>query len=71
VILNESTFLLEWVKLSPRVWSFIPTNETYHITQVIEVVIKQGKHVGVYPIDDDAWINVGQWVEYQKEIEKW
>ena len=54
--------------MSPRVWSFILTNETYHITQLIEVVIKQDKHVGIYPIDDDAWIDLDQQTKYQKVV---
>ena len=28
------------------------------------------KKVGVYPIDDESWIDVGQWVEYKKIVEK-
>mgnify|MGYP004146148829 CR=1 FL=1 len=28
-----------------------------------------GKKVGVFPIDDDAWIDVGQWAEYHKTID--
>ena len=26
--------------------------------------------VGVYPVDEDSWIDVGQWAEYQKAVEK-
>ena len=37
---------------------------------MIEDAKNNGKRVGVYPIDDDAWIDVGQWAEYQKAIEK-
>ena len=29
-----------------------------------------GKKVGVYPIDDDAWIDVGEWAEYRQAIER-
>jgi dTDP-glucose pyrophosphorylase/predicted transcriptional regulator len=56
--------------LNPDVLQLIPKNKFYHITHLIEDVKNQGKKVGIYPIDDDAWIDVGQWAEYQKTVEK-
>ena len=35
----------------------------------IEDVKNIGKKVCVFPIDDDAWIYVGQWAEYKKVME--
>ena len=56
--------------LDPDVLKLIPKNKFYHITHLIEDAKIQGKKVGVFPIDDDAWIDVGQWAEYQKAIDK-
>ena len=28
------------------------------------------KQVGVYPIDDESWIDVGQWSEYHKAVDR-
>jgi len=56
--------------LHPDVLKLIPENKFYHITHLIEDIKNQGKTVGVFPIDDDAWIDVGQWAEYKKAIEK-
>ena len=55
--------------LNPSVLYLIP-NKLYHITHLIKDVEKSGKRVGVYPIDDDAWIDVGQWAEYQKVVKE-
>jgi dTDP-glucose pyrophosphorylase len=55
--------------LNPDVLNLIPKNKIYHITHLIEDAKKQGKRVGVFPIDDDAWIDIGQWAEYKKAIE--
>ena len=33
-------------------------------------VQKNGKKVGVYPVDEEAWIDVGQWSEYQQAIDR-
>ena len=56
--------------LNPDILSFVPKNKFYNMTQLIEDAKNQGKKVGVFPIDDDAWIDVGQWSEYQKVVEK-
>lgn len=56
--------------LNPDVLHFIPKGKIYHITHLIEDAKKNGKRIGVYPIDDDAWIDVGQWAEYQKAVER-
>ena len=55
--------------LNPDVLKLIPENKFYHITHLIEDAKNQGKKVGVFPIDDDAWVDVGQWAEYKKAIE--
>ena len=56
--------------LSPDILHLIPEGKLYHITQLIDDAMKNGKRVGVFPVDDDAWIDVGQWAEYQKALEK-
>jgi len=56
--------------LNPDVLNLIPENKFYNITHLIEDAKNNGKKVGVYPIDDDAWIDVGQWTEYQKAFTK-
>ena len=56
--------------LNPDILMMIPKNKFYHITHLIEDAKNQGKKVGVFPIDDDAWIDVGQWAEYKKAIDK-
>ncbi|MGD9992108.1 MAG: sugar phosphate nucleotidyltransferase [Salinivirgaceae bacterium] len=54
--------------LNPSVLSFIPDNKFYHITHVIEQLMKDNKKVGVYPVSEKSWIDIGQWVEYEKNI---
>jgi NDP-sugar pyrophosphorylase family protein len=56
--------------LNPDVLHLIPADKLYHITHLIEDAKKSGKRVGVYPIDDDAWIDIGQWAEYKKAVER-
>jgi dTDP-glucose pyrophosphorylase len=56
--------------LNPDVLSIIPVDKFYHITHLIEDLKNEGKKVGIYPIQDDDWIDVGQWAEYKKALEK-
>jgi len=56
--------------LNPDVLNLIPKNKFYHITHLIEDAKNQGKKIGVFPIDDDAWIDIGHWAEYKKAIDK-
>ena len=63
-LINTGLYLL-----NPNILELIPKNKFYHITHLIEDAKKQGKKVGVFPIDDEAWIDVGQWAEYKKVME--
>ena len=54
--------------LKPEVLKLIPESKFYHITHLIEDGKNQGKKVGVFPIDEDAWIDIGQWAEYKKIV---
>ena len=55
--------------LNTEVLDLIPKNTFFHITHLIEKAKNQGMKVGVFPIDDDAWIDVGQWAEYRQAVE--
>lgn len=54
--------------LNPEVLELIPENTFFHITHLIEKANDQGMKVGVFPIDDHAWLDVGQWTEYKKTV---
>ena len=54
--------------LNPDILSFIPQNKFYHITHLIATLNKNDKKIGVYPVDEDSWIDIGQWAEYKKAI---
>jgi len=55
--------------LNPDVLQLISKNKIYHITDLIKDAQTHGKKVGVFPIDEDAWIDVGQWSEYRQAVE--
>ncbi len=56
--------------LSQDILKIIPTDHFYHITDLISDAQKLGKKIGVYPVSEESWIDIGQWEEYKQAIEK-
>ena len=56
--------------LNPNLVKLIPKNKTYDMTDFIQLLKRKNKQVGVYPIDDSSWIDVGQWTEYRKTVDR-
>jgi len=56
--------------INPRILSIIPRNKKYDFNELFDDAKRKKKKVGVYPIDEKSWIDVGQWSEYKKAIEK-
>jgi NDP-sugar pyrophosphorylase family protein len=50
--------------------SLIPEGEFYHITQLIEDVKNKGERIGVFPISENAWMDVGEWGKYKETLER-
>lgn len=56
--------------LNPEILALIPDDVYFDITDLMNVLISQGNNIGVYPIAEHDWIDVGQWSEYHAAIEK-
>ena len=56
--------------LEPHLINEIPQNEFYHITYLIEKLVKENRRVGVFPINEGSWRDVGNWEEYLKQFIK-
>ena len=56
--------------LNPNVLNLIPKNRLYHLTHLIDDVMKEGKKVGVFPVNDEDWIDIGHLEEYKKIVNK-
>lgn len=52
--------------LEPEFLDKIPQNQFIHITEIIENCIAEGENVGVYSVDDSAWMDMGQLEELEK-----
>lgn len=54
--------------LNPKILDMIPDGEVFHMTHLMEKVKDNNGAVGVYPISENSWIDVGQWEEYRKAL---
>ena len=49
---------------------FIPAGQFYQFTQLIEEVKSRGRRIGVFPISEKSWIDIGEWEMYKQAMEK-
>lgn len=63
--INTGLYLLE-----PHLINEIPENRFYHITQLIDKLKKENRRIGVFPITEKSWIDVGNWAEYLNIIKQ-
>ncbi len=48
----------------------IKKNKRLDMDELINHLLKKKKKVMVFPVSEKSWIDIGQWVEYKKTIEK-
>lgn len=65
VYVNAGLYILE-----PHLLNEIPDQEFYHITHLMEKIKNRGGKVGVFPVTEGAWMDIGEWNEYGKTQEK-
>ena len=56
--------------LNKKAWSYIPKNEFFHMTHLIEALINDGQNVMTYPVNENDYIDIGQWDEYKDSLLK-
>lgn len=65
LLVNTGMYLMK-----EKLINLIPKNKQFDINELIEKAQAKGLKIGVYPISEDAWIDIGQWEEYRKAVEK-
>lgn len=56
--------------LSQDCLCLIPENEFFHMTHLIEKILSMGGKVMTYPVNENDYIDIGQWSEYHSAIER-
>lgn len=57
--INSGMYIIE-----PHLINEIPENKIYHITHLIEKVMHRSGKVGVFPVSEKSWRDIGNWHEY-------
>lgn len=61
--INTGMYILE-----PHLINEISQNVFFHITYLIEKLIREDRKVGVFPINEGSWTDIGNWDEYMKYV---
>jgi NDP-sugar pyrophosphorylase family protein len=48
----------------------IPKNKPYHMTDLINDYLNKGERIGVYPVSEKSWLDMGQFEELQEMLKK-
>lgn len=66
----ENTYLVNtgMYVLKSTVLKLIPKDEHFDMTDLILAVRANGLKIGVYPISEESWLDVGQWEEYRDTV---
>ncbi len=59
--INAGLYILE-----PHLLNEIPQNEFFHITDLIDKIKTRNGKVGVFPVSEKSWKDIGEWDEYLK-----
>ncbi len=54
--------------LNPEILGLIPANTRFDMPDLIGEVQKQGMRIGVFPVSEKSWVDIGQWAEYHKTV---
>ncbi len=63
MLVNTGFYVLE-----PEVLSFVPEEKPYSMVELIEDLHSRGLPIGVFPVAEDRWFDVGQWNEYRRTL---
>ena len=56
--------------INPGVIEFIPDDEVFHMTNLIEKIMNNGGKVGTYPISEDSFLDMGEFDEMKRMEQK-
>jgi dTDP-glucose pyrophosphorylase len=66
MVINTGLYILEH-----RALASIPDAEgVFHMTDLIHKLMAHGDNVGVYPVSESSYMDIGQWEEYRKTVGK-
>lgn len=52
--------------LNPEILKEIPQNQFFHMTHLADKLLKEGRKVGMYPVGEDAFLDMGEFEEMHR-----
>lgn len=62
---NAGMYIIE-----PHLLEEIPDSGIFHITELITGTMKKGGKVGIFPVSEKSWIDIGDWNLYEKLLKE-
>lgn len=56
--------------LERAVLDVIPEGRVYHMTDLVNDCAAEGMRVGVFPVSEKCWLDIGQWEELQETLKR-
>ena len=56
--------------INPKTIELIPDDTIFHMTHLVEAVMKTGGKVGTYPVSEDSFLDMGEFDEMKRMEEK-
>ena len=63
LLVNTGLYVIE-----PSILKMIPDNTYFDMPDLIKEIQRQNKKVGVFPVSEKSWNDVGQWPEYHESL---
>lgn len=64
-LVNTGMYVIE-----PELLEYVPKNQFFNITELVDMSISKGIKVGTYPVSENSWLDMGQVDEMAKMIKK-
>ena len=62
---NTGLYIIE-----PKILKLIPDNVKFDMNELITAVKKKDMKIGVFPVPENSWEDIGHWSEYTKNLNK-
>ena len=62
-LVNTGLYVLE-----PKLFDLIPKNKPFDMSDLINELNKKKMKIGVFPVSEKSWIDVGQWKDFSEAI---
>lgn len=56
--------------VNPEYIDYIPKEQMFHMTDLIDKLMKDGKQIGMYPVSEDTFLDMGEFEEMKRMEEK-